>query len=97
MNIRLSQADQESLHKLCTRNRDVLASATRAGCFYCCAIFEPRDIKNWIDGERFLETGDTYEGVTALCPRCRIDSVIPEANGVTISTELLAAMKAHWF
>lgn len=33
---------------------------------------------DWIDG-RQVETGSTQDGVTALCPRCGIDAVLPSA------------------
>jgi hypothetical protein len=37
------------------------------------------------------------DGVTALCPRCGIDAVLPSAVPVALTAELLAAMHAHWF
>src|SRR5438034_4167353 len=92
----LSLADQEHLHRLCTANRDALARVPRAGCFYCCQIFGPAEIMDWVDG-RQVETGSTADGVTALCPRCGIDSVLPEIQGVTLTAELLQEMRAHWF
>lgn len=92
----LSLADQESLHKFCTNNRGRLLAVQRAGCFYCCAIFEPREILDWVDG-RQVETGSTQDGVTALCPRCGIDAVLPELPGSQISEALLREMRAHWF
>jgi hypothetical protein len=92
----LSRADQESLHRFSTRNRDQLAKSQQAGCFYCCAIFAPSEVEDWVDGP-MVETGDTQDGVTALCPRCGIDSVLPEIPGVPVTPALLAEMKAHWF
>ncbi len=92
----LSLADQESIHLLCTRNREVLATVREAGCFYCCAVFAPSEIADWVDGP-FVETGDLDDGVTALCPRCGIDSVIPGRPRVALSAELLAEMRQHWF
>jgi hypothetical protein len=91
-----SQADLESIHRLSTGNREVLGNSTRAGCFYCGALFDPREVTDWIDG-RQIDTGDTADGVTALCPRCGIDSVLPEASGVTLSPELLGEMHRYWF
>ena len=94
--VMLSLADQESLHRLCTANRETLARASRAGCFYCCKIFAPSDVVDWVDGPQ-VETGSLDDGVTALCPHCGIDSVIPEVAGVAFSTELMQEMRAHWF
>jgi len=92
----LSLADQESLHRLCTGNRDTLEHSSRAGCFYCCEIFAPVEIMDWVDG-RQIETGSTADGITALCPRCGIDAVIPEVQGLAVNKELLVQMRAHWF
>jgi hypothetical protein len=92
----LSLADQESLHRLCSANRDTLARCSRAGCFYCCEIFAPAEIMDWVDGQQVV-TGSTADGITALCPRCGIDAVIPEMEGVALSKDLLVEMKAHWF
>ncbi len=85
----LTLKEQESLHRLSSRHRGLLTSAT-AGCFCCGAIFHPSEVEQWTDGSRL-------GGVTALCPRCGIDAVIPEAEGVAINPELLANMEAHWF
>ena len=51
---------------------------------------------DWVDG-RQVETGSTEDGITALCPLCGIDSVIPEAPGAPLTTGLLEEMRAHWF
>ena len=93
---KLSLADQEHLHRFCTANRDALAQVSRAGCFYCCQTFSPTEIVDWVDG-RQIETGSTADGITALCPRCGIDSVLPEIRGVALTVELLQEMRAHWF
>ncbi len=92
----LSRADQESLHRLSSGNRDLLANSSRAGCFYCCALFSPAEVTLWVDG-RQVETGSLDDGVTALCPRCGIDAVIPETKTVVLTTELLLEMQAFWF
>jgi hypothetical protein len=34
---------------------------------------------------------------TALCPECRIDSVIGDASSFAITTEFLARMHDYWF
>jgi hypothetical protein len=92
----LSKADQESLHRLSSDNRPLLGRSSRAGCFYCCAVFSPAEVTDWVDGPQ-VETGSTDDGVTALCPKCGIDSVIPETEGRSLTTELLAEMKTFWF
>ena len=36
-------------------------------------------------------------GHTAKCPKCGIDSIIPDSIGAEIDDELLADMNAYWF
>lgn len=87
-----SQADLRSIHEHCHWNREVLSSSASCGCFYCLAIFSPSEIKEWIPE---LRDGELVKGVTALCPHCGIDSVLPDS--VPLSDDLLGAMKMHWF
>lgn len=82
----LNRADLESLHRFSTGHRDILATASRAGCFHCGTIFPPSEIAEWIDG-----------GVTALCPRCGIDAVLPETTSIAVDAAILEAMRVHWF
>ena len=91
-----SRADLESAHRYCTTNRELLARSEQAGCFYCQAIFEARDVEDWVDG-RQVETGELTDGVTALCPRCGIDAVLPAAAPIKLDASLLAAMHEYWF
>jgi hypothetical protein len=88
-------ADLESIHQLSTRNRGLLSRTAQAGCFYCRSLFDPAEIMDWVDGPQ-LGTGDTADGVTAVCPRCGIDVVLPSAV-VSLSTEMLTEKTAHWF
>ena len=92
----LNRADLESIHRFSSRHRELLARSDRAGCFYCRQIFDPAAITDWVDGPQ-VGTGDTADGVTALCPRCGSDAVLPSAMPVALTAELLAEMRAHWF
>ncbi len=73
-------------HKHCTANRETLMASDCAGCFYCLAVFDPKEITEWID-----------KGKTALCPHCGIDSLIPETAGFPLTESFLAEMQAYWF
>lgn len=76
------------LEELATFNRnhrELLELNTDAGCYHCCTIFPPEDIKEWIRDES-----------TALCPNCGIDAVLPNGeNELTIP--ILQAMHDYWF
>jgi hypothetical protein len=91
-----SPADLEQIHKASSRHRDRIERSALCGCFHCLATFPPADIGDWIDG---LDGGEDLDnGVTALCARCGIDSVLPDdIPGAPITGDLLEAMHAYWF
>jgi hypothetical protein len=70
-----------------THRKEVEASAV-CGCFYCCEVFSPSEIGEWLE---------ELDG-TALCPRCGIDSVIGSASGYPVADKaFLRAMHGLWF
>ena len=77
----------EALHALSIHNRALIARATTCGCFYCTATFRPSEITEWVDPN----------SDTALCPRCGIDSVLPDPPSGPVTPELLESMRVHWF
>lgn len=89
-------AELRSIHRYSDHHRELLAQSERAGCFHCEQLFAPTEIEDWIDGPQ-VETGDTADGVTALCPRCGIDAVLPSAAPIRLDPELLAEMHKFWF
>ncbi|MEI0559354.1 cytoplasmic protein [Brachyspira intermedia] len=58
------------------------------GCFYCVSIFSPKLITDWIEDENDL---------TAICPYCGIDSVIPNYSDYQLNKELLKEMREYFF
>lgn len=78
-------------HSGCTNNRKTLGESSRCGCFSCLRIFGSEKITDWIPEEK------NGEEVTALCPYCGIDSVIPETVEYPLSREFLEGMKEYWF
>ena len=79
--------DYIEAYEYSSNNREQLLRGERCGCFYCLAVFSPREIERW------LEEGSE----TAVCPRCGIDSVIGEGAGFPVTREFLEKMKGHWF
>ena len=65
----------------------------RCGCFYCLAVFAPDEITEWIDEPEDCPRGP---GRMAVCPKCGIDSVLPESR-VKITRRLLKSMNKEWF
>lgn len=70
---------------LAMRNKSQLASASKAGCYQCGAIFDPKEITEYTD-----------QGDTAVCPKCSEDAVIPESVTLKITTDYLKSVKEFW-
>jgi hypothetical protein len=82
--------DLDHVHKLSIRHRHLIETAAQCGCFYCGAIFRPSEILDWVDGD------SPETGVTALCPKCGIDSVLPSPP-IDVTPEFLARMQQYYF
>jgi hypothetical protein len=83
--------DVREAHSHSANHRDEIEDSASCGCFYCTSTFSSEMITEWID--------EDAEGVgqTALCPQCRIDSVIGDKSGYPITKEFLSKMKQYWF
>lgn len=64
----------------------LLKDQQQCGCYYCLTIFSSTEIKEWTD----------YDN-TAICPYCKIDSVIGESSGFPITKEFLTRMRERYF
>ena len=72
-------------HRFSSDHREAIASSSLCGCFHCLSTFKPAEIGRWIETE------------TAICPRCGIDSVLPDNVGLPLDREFLTQMQFHWF
>jgi hypothetical protein len=91
-----SRGDLEQIHKASSRHRNRIEKSVLCGCFYCLATFPPAEVMDWIDGPNSGEDLDV--GITALCPRCGIDSVLPDdVPKAPITADMLRAMHTYWF
>lgn len=77
-------------HDHSSGHRAEIEASEKCGCFYCISIYPPAEIEEWID-----EVDGTC--VTALCPRCGVDSVIGDKSGFPITKEFLETMHKGWF
>lgn len=80
----------QSAHKRSSNQRDEVLTSEQCGCFQCCQNFRPDEIEDWTD-----EVAGT--AMTALCPRCGVDSVIGSGAGFALTPEFLREMHKHWF
>jgi len=83
-------------HQYAFHNRELISQSTVCGCFCCLAMFSSDEIEEWTDE---LKNDDkiTYE-LTALCPKCGIDSVLSEnMPGVKLDAAFLVRMQKCFF
>jgi len=86
----MTQPDYETAHKHSFKNREEVLASEMCGCFSCLAVFPPSEITPWCDEVAGV-------GLTAICPKCSVDSVIGAASGLPINATFLGAMKRKWF
>lgn len=76
----------KSIHKKSIRNSIHWKEGAVAGCFYCVKFVPAEKIKSWAD-----------KGATALCPRCKCDSIIfEESLNVPLTISLLEALNSYF-
>lgn len=72
-------------------NRKALETSQLCGCYYCEQTFSPREITVWVDEDK------EGWGRTALCPRCHIDAVLGDTQGIGLSHDTLKRLHVVWF
>ena len=68
-------------------NEPRLRLAHKAACYGCTEIFPTSEIVGWYDDEPYR---------TAECPRCHLDSVVPESPEFILTPELMKQMQAKF-
>jgi hypothetical protein len=76
----------KEIYKFSSGNKDILMASKKCGCFHCMETFEPKFIVEWVHNDE-----------TAICPKCGIDSVIPETNDINVTDTLLGKMFLEYF
>ena len=79
--------DLNAIHDASRNNRHAILAATRCGCFSCEAMFHSWEVSDWTDRD-----------FSAICPRCHIDSVLPDRlPSSALNQALLRAMRVEYF
>jgi hypothetical protein len=79
-----TEAGLRAAHKASSLPVAQIRRSTRVGCFYCLATFPSTEV---VDNHDY-----------AWCPRCGIDSVLPENEVPEVrNPAFLRAMHAFWF
>lgn len=84
MNATLQQTNIAKLHKSASFHRFEVFHSERCTCFNCSQSFAPAQIVEWTD-----------KNMTALCPCCHMDAVLPSYNGLPADAETLAELKRY--
>lgn len=78
-------ASIKELSKYSMRNKVYIGESDKCACYFCLSEFNPEEIVEWTD-----------EGETALCPKCKIDSVVGNSV-VNWDTKFLEDASHYWF
>ena len=88
---RRSYSDEEEarlkkLHAYSSHNRALVEGARQCHCFYCRATVDASEVVDYTDN-----------GQTAICPKCGIDSILPDSIEDTLNADTIAEMNEYWF
>ncbi len=88
--VKYSEEYLEAAHDASSNHKMELFHSEQCGCFYCLEVYDPKEIKEWV--------GESHSGLTAVCPKCGIDSVIPSSSGYPVNDrKFLEEMHQVWF
>ena len=77
-----------NLHRLTSRNEEILRDK-KCICIYCKNEFDYKEIDDYVADS---------DGLTAICPKCGIDSVLPkEYDGYTVTKEDIDLLNKEYF
>lgn len=76
----------ERLHAYSSYNKELVGLADKCYCFYCKESMASGEIVDYAD-----------EGQTAICPKCGIDSIIPDSIPEPLDEDIISEMNAYWF
>ena len=83
----------KQIHGECGWHEKAILKSNLCGCFNCLEMFPPSEIEEWIEEPEDCPRGP---GKTAMCPKCDIDTVLPESEYYELNIELLKVMNHEW-
>lgn len=86
--MRITKQLLKKAHRASFENEASIRKSKECLCFHCNNLFPPSEIQDWVN--------DAH-GRTALCPYCRIDSVIGDEAGYPFTEKFILAMNGYWF
>ncbi|WP_266206413.1 cytoplasmic protein [Pontibacter kalidii] len=77
-------------HNHCHSHKVEVLASEMCVCFYCQNTFSPNEIKEWFE--------ESDGRVTAVCPKCNIDSVLGSKSGLPLTDkEFIDEMTEYFF
>ena len=86
MTATLHAIDTAVVYKAASFNRFEIFHREHCSCFACGTTFAPQEVTEWTDND-----------MTALCPHCKMDAVLPSYNGTPTDAETLKEMNRYAF
>ena len=80
------EARLKKLHCYSTHNKKWVDTADQCYCFYCKRRINAADITEYAD-----------DGQTALCPKCGVDSLLPDSIEEAVDAITVSLMHEYWF
>lgn len=84
MNATLQAINIAALHKKASFHRFEIFHSDHCSCFSCGQSFLPTQIVEWTD-----------KNLTALCPHCHMDAVLPSYDGTPTDADTLVQLKRY--
>lgn len=81
-----TETDTAALFKAAHFHRYEIFHSTQCACYSCFSTFQHEQIVEWTDKD-----------MTALCPHCGADAVLPDYNETPIDRETLEALNHYAF
>lgn len=76
----------ERLHTYSSHNKRLIDISNQCYCFYCRSCMDHSEIRDYMDN-----------GQTAICPKCGIDSIIPDSIEEAVDENIILQMNEYWF
>jgi len=83
---RYDELIMEKLHAYASNNKKSIASSDVCHCFKCVSTFPASEVTEF-----------AYDGISALCPKCKAQCVIPGNVPIEINENTLQMTKRYWF
>ena len=83
----------KEIHNYSGWHEESVKNSNRCGCFSCLTMFPSSEVLDWITEPENCPRGP---GKTAICPKCGVDTVLPESEHYHLDIDLLKKMNQKW-